>query len=150
MVAQVGWHRVWSVPCTRRREARISWSSLKTKVDGLSVVWPQNHWDGFSRFGFKTGGDGSSWFGLKTGGGWFLGLDLKTDNFSLVIWALKSPQRFLGLGLKIKRDTVCQLRHKADGRMKMARGTRRDLAACFAWKQIGAGFLSLASRLANV
>jgi hypothetical protein len=22
--------------------------SLKTKVDGLSVVWPQNHWDGFS------------------------------------------------------------------------------------------------------
>jgi hypothetical protein len=22
--------------------------SLKTKVDGLSVVWPQNHYDGFS------------------------------------------------------------------------------------------------------
>jgi hypothetical protein len=20
----------------------------QTKVDGLSVVWPQNHWDGFS------------------------------------------------------------------------------------------------------
>jgi hypothetical protein len=32
--------------------------SLKTKVDGLSVVWPQNHWDGFLRFDLKIGGDG--------------------------------------------------------------------------------------------
>jgi hypothetical protein len=30
-----------------RRGARVSWLSLKTKVDGLSVVWPQNHWGGF-------------------------------------------------------------------------------------------------------
>jgi hypothetical protein len=37
---------VWSTPCTWRREARVSWLSLKTKVDGLSVVLPQNHWDG--------------------------------------------------------------------------------------------------------
>jgi hypothetical protein len=51
---------------------RVSWLSLKTKVDGLSVVWPQNHWDGFLRIGLKTGGDGFSRFGLKTGGG-FLG-----------------------------------------------------------------------------
>jgi hypothetical protein len=29
-----------------RRGARVSWLSLKTKVDGLSVVLPQNHWDG--------------------------------------------------------------------------------------------------------
>jgi hypothetical protein len=28
--------------------ARISWLSLKTKVDGLLVVWSQNHWDGLS------------------------------------------------------------------------------------------------------
>jgi hypothetical protein len=51
--------------------------SLKTKVDGLSVVWPQNHWDGFLWFGLKTGGDGFSglaskplatvsWLSLKT------------------------------------------------------------------------------------
>jgi hypothetical protein len=33
--------------------------------------------------------------------------------------------------------------------MKMARGTCRDLAACFTWKQIGIEFLSLASRLAE-
>jgi hypothetical protein len=32
--------------------------SLKTKVDGLSVVWPQNYSDSFCRFGLKTSGDG--------------------------------------------------------------------------------------------
>jgi hypothetical protein len=47
------------------------WLSLKTKVDGLSVVWPQNHWDGFLWFGLKTGGDGFSRFGLKIGGSGF-------------------------------------------------------------------------------
>jgi hypothetical protein len=36
------------------------------------------------------------------GGGGFSGLGLKTGSFSLVIWASKSPQRFLGLGLKTK------------------------------------------------
>jgi hypothetical protein len=30
-----------------------------------------------------------------------------------------------------------------------ARDTRQDLAACFAWKQVGLGFPSLASRLAE-
>jgi hypothetical protein len=34
--------------------------------------------------------------------------------------------------------------------MKTAWGTHRDLAACFVWKQVGLGFLSLASRLAEV
>jgi hypothetical protein len=32
---EVGWRRVRSAPCTWRREARVSWLSLKTKVDGL-------------------------------------------------------------------------------------------------------------------
>jgi hypothetical protein len=32
----------------------------------------------------------------------------------------------------------------------MARDTHRDLAACFAWKQVGLGFPSLASRLVEV
>jgi hypothetical protein len=36
----------------------VSWLSLKTKVNGLLVVWPQNHRDGFLRFGLKIGGDG--------------------------------------------------------------------------------------------
>jgi hypothetical protein len=37
---EVGWRHVRSVPCTWRREARVSWLSLKTKVYSLSVVWP--------------------------------------------------------------------------------------------------------------
>jgi hypothetical protein len=46
--------------------------SLKTKVYGLSVIWVQNHWDGFLQFVLKTGGDDFLWFGLKTGGSDFL------------------------------------------------------------------------------
>jgi hypothetical protein len=77
--------------------------SLKTKVDGLSVVWPQNHSDDFLRFdlktggntffrfGLKTGGGGFSWFGLKFGGRGFSGLGLKTGSYGLRIWASKSP-----------------------------------------------------------
>jgi hypothetical protein len=49
------------------------------------------------------------------GGGGFPGLGLKTGSFGLVIWALKSPRRFLGLGLKTKWVSVCRLRHKIDG-----------------------------------
>jgi hypothetical protein len=59
--------------------------SLKTKVNGLSVVWPQNHWNGFSWFDLKTGGDGFFQFGLKIGGKGFLSLSLKTSSFGLVI-----------------------------------------------------------------
>jgi hypothetical protein len=32
---EVGWRRVRSASCTWRRGARVSWLSLKTKVDGL-------------------------------------------------------------------------------------------------------------------
>jgi hypothetical protein len=32
---EVGWHRVQSAPDTWRLGARVSWLSLKTKVDGL-------------------------------------------------------------------------------------------------------------------
>jgi hypothetical protein len=52
----------------------------------------------------------------------FPSLGLKTDRSSLVIWAIKSTQRFLGLRLKIKRATVCQLHHKTNGR-RTARDT---------------------------
>jgi hypothetical protein len=41
--------------------------SLKTKVNILLVVWPQNHWDGFSSvWAFKPMVTGCEWFGLKT------------------------------------------------------------------------------------
>jgi hypothetical protein len=77
------------------------------------------------------------------GGGGFSGLGLKTDSVGLVIWASKSPCQFLGLGLKTKWASVCRLRHKTDGG-RSARDTHRDLAACFAWKQVWLGFPSLA------
>jgi hypothetical protein len=77
------------------------------------------------------------------GGGGFPDLGIKTDRSGLVIWALKSLRRFLGLDLKTKRALVYRLRHKTDGG-KSARDTRRDLAACLTWKQVWPGFLSLA------
>jgi hypothetical protein len=55
------------------------------------------------------------------GGGGNPSLGLKTGSFGLVIWILKSARRFLGLG------------HKTD-EGSLPRDTRRDLAACLAWK----------------
>jgi hypothetical protein len=69
------------------------------------------------------------------GGGGFSGLGLKTDSFSSVIWASKSPWQFLGLGLQTKWASVYRLRHKTDGG-RLAWDTRRDLAAWFVWKQV--------------
>jgi hypothetical protein len=77
------------------------------------------------------------------GGGGFPSLGLKINSFGLVIWVSKSLRRFLGLGLKTKWTSVSRLRHKTDGG-RSARDTRRDLAACFAWKQVWLGFPSLA------
>jgi hypothetical protein len=48
------------------------------------------------------------------GGGGFPGLGLKTGSFGLVIWASKSPRRFLGLCLKIKWASVYRLHHKTN------------------------------------
>jgi hypothetical protein len=77
------------------------------------------------------------------GGGGFPGLGLKTGSFGLVIWTLKSPRQFLGLGLKTKQAPVCRLRNKTDGG-KSTWDTHRGLTACFAWKQVWLGFSSLA------
>jgi hypothetical protein len=77
------------------------------------------------------------------GGGGFPDLCLKIGSFGLVIWASKSPRQFLGLGLKTKWASVYRLRHKTDGG-RSAWDTRRDLAACLAWKQVWLGFPSLA------
>jgi hypothetical protein len=77
------------------------------------------------------------------GGGGFLGLGLKTGSFDLAIWASKSTRGFLGLGFKIRWASVCRLHHKTDGG-RSVRDTRRDLAACFAWKEVCLGFPSMA------
>jgi hypothetical protein len=77
------------------------------------------------------------------GGRGFPGLGLKIGSFGLVIWASKSPRWFLGLGLKSKWASVYRLRQKTNGG-RSARDTRRDLVACFTWKQVWLGFPSLA------
>jgi hypothetical protein len=77
------------------------------------------------------------------GGGGFPCLGLKTGSSILVIWASKSPRRFFCLGLKTKWASVYQLCHKTDGG-RSVRDTRRNLAACFVWKQVLLGFPSLA------
>jgi hypothetical protein len=59
------------------------------------------------------------------GGGGFPVLGLKTGSAGLVIWASKSPRRFIGLGLKTKQTSVCRLRHKTDERGW--RGTRVEI-----------------------
>jgi hypothetical protein len=79
----------------------------------------------------------------------FPSLGLKTGSFDLVICASKLLRRFFGLGLKTKWSSVCWLRHKTDGR-RSTRDTHRDLVTCFTWKQVALGFLSVASRLAEV
>jgi hypothetical protein len=48
------------------------------------------------------------------GGGGFPDLVLEIDSYGLVIWALKSPRRFLGFCLKTKRASVYRLHHKTD------------------------------------
>jgi hypothetical protein len=57
------------------------------------------------------------------GGGEFSRLGIKIGSYDLVIWVSKSPRRFLGLGIKTKRASVCQLHHKTDG-WRSARDTR--------------------------
>jgi hypothetical protein len=60
------------------------------------------------------------------GGGGFPGLCHKTGSSGLVIWASKSPRRFLSLVLKTKWALVCRLRHKTNGG-RSVQDTRRDL-----------------------
>jgi hypothetical protein len=69
---------VRSALCTWRRQAWVSWLSLKTNVDGLSVVWPQNHWDDFSSvWASKPMATIYEQFGLKTTQMVFTGLSSK-------------------------------------------------------------------------
>jgi hypothetical protein len=55
----------------------------------LSVGWPQNHWDSFLWFDFKTSGDGFLRFVLKTGGDGFSRFGLKIGGSGFPISASK-------------------------------------------------------------
>jgi hypothetical protein len=95
---EVGWHRVQSVPYTWRWGARVSYLSLKTKFDGLSMVWPQNHWDDFIQFSLKINGDGFLRFSIKTGG------------YDVSRFGLKIDGGFLGWGSKLSWWRVFRFR----------------------------------------
>jgi hypothetical protein len=69
----------------------------------------------------------------------------RVSRFGPQSWQLQ----FGDLCLKTNRVSVCRLRHKTDG-WRTAWKMRRDLAACFTWKQVGLGFFRLASRLVEV
>jgi hypothetical protein len=103
---EVGWCCVWSAPCTWRREARVSWLSFKTKVDGLSVVWPQNHSDGFSSvWTSKPMTTVCEWFGLKTTRTVYASLASKP--VAMVSSGLTSkPDATVSSGLASKPDTT--------------------------------------------
>jgi hypothetical protein len=68
----------------------------------LSVVWLQNHWDGFLWFGLKTGGDGFLWIGLKTGDDGLLRFGLKTSGDGFSGLASKPVTTVSWLSLKTK------------------------------------------------
>jgi hypothetical protein len=80
---EIGWYCVRSALCTRRRGARVSYFGLKTKMDGLSVVWPQNHWVGFLGLVSKPRTIVCQWFGLKNTG---MGFPVLTSKLVATVW----------------------------------------------------------------
>jgi hypothetical protein len=102
----------------------VSLDLVSKPVAMVLVVWPQNH------------SLGSVWASKPTAAVWWFNLENHRDGF-------------FSLGIKTKWAMVYRLHHKIDGRMKMVRDTRRDLAASFVWKWVRLGFPSLASRLAE-
>jgi hypothetical protein len=75
---------------------QVTWFGIKTKVNDLSVVWPQNRWLRVSRFGPQN-------------------RQLQFDDFGLKITTTVS-----WFGFKTKRATIYLLRHKTDERIKTA------------------------------
>jgi hypothetical protein len=104
--------------------------SFKIKFDGLaskprfSLVWPQNQWRWlFSSLGSKLMATVSPNLASKP-----------------AVSFLVEPQNqitvtVLGLGFKTKQASIYRLRHKTNGGSSPW-DTRRDLAACLAWKQV--------------
>jgi hypothetical protein len=76
--------------------------SLKTKVNGLPVVWPQNHWDGFSSvWASEPMATVCEWFGLKTTQAVFAGLASKP---MVMVWPQNHSDGFHRFGLKTGGD----------------------------------------------
>jgi hypothetical protein len=143
-------YRVRSALCTWRREAQVSWLSLKTKVDGLSVVWPQkplgwfspvcpqNRWRQFLGWASKPMWWRVSRFGPQNWQLRFVDLGLKITAMIFLF----EPQNQAYFGLSVALQNQLEDATTWD--------TRRDLVAYFAWKQVWLGFPSLALRLVDV
>jgi hypothetical protein len=143
-----GWLRGWIAPCAvctwhvemrsvcflvePQNQGRQFVCCLASKPLGrFSPIWPQNRWQRFLVVWHQN-----RWSVSR--------LSMKTKVVEgFPVWASKSPRQFLGLGIKTKQASVCRLRHKTDGG-RSTRDTRRDLAACFTWKQFWLGFSSQA------
>jgi hypothetical protein len=90
----------------------------------FSLVWPQNQCRRFLRFGLKTDGDSFLVEPQNEGGGGFPDLGLKIT--ATVSWF--GPQNQAGFGLLVEPQNRWEDATAWD--------TRRDLAACFTWKQV--------------
>jgi hypothetical protein len=97
---EVRWRFVRSVLLTKRQGAWVSQFSLETKADGLSVVWPQNHWDGFFGLGLKTGSYSLSVVRSQNHWDEFFGLCLKISSYGLWFRPQNHHDDFLVLASK--------------------------------------------------
>jgi hypothetical protein len=132
---EVRWLHVRFVSYTWRRwEAQVSWFSLKTGGDGLSVVWPQNHCDSFL-----------IWASKQRSTVWWFGHQNYCDGFLVWISKLRSmvwwfePQNY--------RDSFLVWASKLMSEWRRCEDTHWHSAACFVVKQVGLGFSSFASKL---
>jgi hypothetical protein len=121
---EVEWRHVWSASYTWwRRKACVFSFRLKIGGDDLSVVWPQNHCDGFLVWASKP--RSTVW--------WFRP---QNNCNSLLVWASKPRGESL---------LVCALKPMSG--WWWCEDTRQHPMVCFIVKQVGLGFPSFASKL---
>jgi hypothetical protein len=118
---------------------QVSWLRLKTKVDGLSVVWSQNQWDGFSLIRASIPmAMVCEWFGRKTTQMVFTGLASK-------------PVATVSSGLASKPATTvsCDLASKPATTVSAGLASKSDVTVFsdLASKLVVTVFSSLASKL---
>jgi hypothetical protein len=130
---EVGWHRVWSTPCTWRRGAWVSWLSLKTT--GTVYQW----------FSLKITGTVSPSLDSKLVATISPSLALKSVVDGFPVWVSKPAATIWCFEPQNHRDDFLVWASKpnelqfvscATNRWMtmMVQDTHRDLAVCFTWK----------------
>jgi hypothetical protein len=133
---EVEWCCVRSVPCIRRRGARVSWLSLKTKVDGFPVwvskptapLWwfkPQNHRIDFLICVSKSSRLRFVGCAIKPMGGW-LGMGHASRSDGL-------------FRLEASRSRISQsvLKTDRDAMTGVAYGIMTDVTSSESWRRMG-------------